>query len=413
VCLLHHCSHRQFFTMSNNGDSSAESEGQGVPLTDRQRMAQWGSNNNISDETMDYVIDKLGFTCMESLDLITMEDLTHEKKKMKIGEMKFLLHKIRTTFADTEASAGAIETQSQGAAAPVASTSVGATPIFATVGGQVPPVSTGSNPLMQPDPTTGRNTDAFIREVLGDMGTAQSSMHGPGPAVNTLGAGTYTWQDPQIYIKSMVAPRASSSHLDIVDFVNVAGGAVILEEVVSGSVNGQLIYKSGPAKPKLESVTLNQWSMANLAILYKLLEDGHLAQDHTMDYLSYTTRVHQLLISHDQGSVFQYDREYRRLQNVHKFRWGTDIPHILTVFLKPKFSSTSSQFSATNQRAPPKTPQPATFTSDGLEVCRNFNGPRGCRAIACRYAHACAVKGCTGKHAAWGHSQALASHAKN
>ncbi|VDI50862.1 Hypothetical predicted protein [Mytilus galloprovincialis] len=56
------------------------------------------------------------------------------------------------------------------------------------------------------------------------------------------------------------------------------------ERIVSESGSGQLILKSGPSKPKLESLNVSQWSMANLAILYKLLEEGHLVQNNILDY---------------------------------------------------------------------------------------------------------------------------------
>ncbi|CAC5371544.1 unnamed protein product [Mytilus coruscus] len=103
--------------------------------------------------------------------------------------------------------------------------------------------------------------------------------------------------------------------------------------------------------------------MANLAILYKLLvlEEGHLAQNNILDYLSYATRTYQLFLFHDVTSVFFYDREYRRLQYLHKFRWGTDVPHIQTVFLKSK-GSNSNKFS-----------KPPVSTSKGFKPSI-FNG---------------------------------------
>ena len=49
---------------------------------------------------------------------------------------------------------------------------------------------------------------------------------------------------------------------------------LVEEEVVAGTTDcNRIIVKSG-VKPKLESITLSQWSIGNLAILYKLVGEG-------------------------------------------------------------------------------------------------------------------------------------------
>ncbi|CAC5376942.1 unnamed protein product [Mytilus coruscus] len=109
------------------------------------------------------------------------------------------------------------------------------------------------------------------------------------------------------------------------------------EKLVSEASGGKLVFKSGPAKPKLETLTVTQWSMANLSIMHKLLAVGDLASSQVIDYLSYTMRVYLFLSSCELVSVLFFDREYRRLQKQHQFKWGTDIPHLHSVFLRPKF----------------------------------------------------------------------------
>jgi hypothetical protein len=240
-------------------------------------------------------------------------------------------------------------------------------------------------------------TDSFVREVLQQFGAAQSAPAG----AQATPTGMLSWQDPQIYLKHLGNAKSLPTHLDIVDFVSAAAGVNVVEEVVSDSLNGQLVYKSGPAKPKLESINQNQWSIANLAILYKLLEEGVLAHGSMLDYLSYTTRVHQLLISHDQGSVFLYDREYRKLQHAHKFRWGTDISHIQMVFLKPRVPRQPQQ----TAKRPTYNAGGTQYTAQGREICRNYNA-RGCKMARCRFDHVCAVSGCSQKHSAAEHSAA-------
>ena len=81
---------------------------------------------------------------------------------------------------------------------------------------------------------------------------------------------------------------------------------------MGGNGSQQVILKSGPKKPKLESVTLAQWSVANLAILYHLLGEGKLDAPNILDYLSYTTKICQLEQNFNLVSVLMYDREYRK-----------------------------------------------------------------------------------------------------
>ena len=46
---------------------------------------------------------------------------------------------------------------------------------------------------------------------------------------------------------------------------------------MGGSGSHQVILKSGPKKPKLENVSLAQWTIANLAILYRLILGSRLS----------------------------------------------------------------------------------------------------------------------------------------
>ena len=103
------------------------------------------------------------------------------------------------------------------------------------------------------------------------------------------------------------------------------------ETVVAGMhEGGQIILKSG-VKPKLESLTLSQWSIANLAILYTVVGEGKLEGNGMLYYLSYTTKICQHTQRYENVSAYFYDREYRILQACHDFRWGTDIPNFHTM----------------------------------------------------------------------------------
>jgi hypothetical protein len=63
-----------------------------------------------------------------------------------------------------------------------------------------------------------------------------------------------------IYIKSLA--NIQDNYHDIVDFVSASGISFNDETLLSHSSTEQLIFKSGPSKPKLELISLCQWSMA-------------------------------------------------------------------------------------------------------------------------------------------------------
>ena len=144
---------------------------------------------------------------------------------------------------------------------------------------------------------------------------------------------TQLWKDPQIYLSSAANGKSASTHYDRVDFVS---GNVEEEIVVGGSGSHQVILKSGPKKHKIENVSLAQWTIANLAILYRLHREGKLTGEGILDNLSYTRKVYQLVQRFNLVSVLLYDREYRKLQCAHEFRWGTDVPHLHSVYLQPR-----------------------------------------------------------------------------
>ena len=94
-------------------------------------------------------------------------------------------------------------------------------------------------------------------------------------SVGRFGTMPGSWQDPQIYMRSSASGRSAHAYHDIVDFV----GRESMEETVVAGMHegGQIILKLG-VKPKLESLTLSQWSISNLAILYTLVGEGKLGE---------------------------------------------------------------------------------------------------------------------------------------
>ena len=140
------------------------------------------------------------------------------------------------------------------------------------------------------------------------------------------------WNDLQIHIAPATG-RSVGPYYDICDFVP----STMEEEVIIGG-NGEqsIVVKSGPKKPLLENTTLFQWSVANMAIIYKLLGEGKLQGAALLDYLSHTTKIYQFVQRYSLPSVLQYDKECRKVQAAMGFSWGTDVQHLHKLHLIPR-----------------------------------------------------------------------------
>ena len=165
--------------------------------------------------------------------------------------------------------------------------------------------------------------------------------------------------------------------------------------VLGGQGDQQIVVKSCPKKTKLESLTLSQWSVANLSILYKLVNENKLIGPALMDYLSYTTKVYQLVQRFSLVSVILFDREYRKLQSSMGFRWGTDVQHLHTLFLQAR-SQPASQASQQTKKGTAEQ-NPGRLGKE-KEICRNFNSSKGCSFQNRKFQHTCLLHGCSQKH---------------
>ncbi|VDI17050.1 Hypothetical predicted protein [Mytilus galloprovincialis] len=244
-------------------------------------------------------------------------------------------------------------------------------------------------------------------------------------ATETIDGGAVQTGSGDIYVQAITKQLQQQQSLPLGDNLNKHQGQSTVhpegtseEKLISDASGGQLIFKSGPVKPKLESLSLCQWSSANLSIMYKLLSSGDLPQTQLLDYLSYTARIYNLVASCDMVSVFFYDREYRQLQKQHKFRWGTDVPHLHSIYLRPKGfvkpQTGGSKYQTTGPRPGVKHDiSYASHTSGGREICKRFNSRKGCFMTNCRFEHVCAVPGCANKHPAHSHSNSLHGNPKN
>jgi hypothetical protein len=239
-------------------------------------------------------------------------------------------------------------------------------------------------------------------------GQAMGPLEGPAPAPEIATpplTGMHSWQDPQVFLKA--ASSKNVSYYCIVDFVDPHYTPA--EKVISSNEDVEIIYRTGARKPKLESITVSQWSQANIAILYKLYQNGVLKQTEVWDYMSYSAHIYNLLSSYDNISVFYYDREYRRLQATHGFRWGTAVGHLAPSFLRLR--AQSAQGTAGRPREGRKADRPPqrnhfqSHTGEGKVICKSYNSKGGCSYRNCRFEHACNVPACGKNHPSCAHAQ--------
>ena len=179
--------------------------------------------------------------------------------------------------------------------------------------------------------------------------------------------------------------KSNSPNYDICDFVL---HTVEEELVIGGQGEQQVVVKSGPKKPKLENLSLSQRSLANLSIQYKLTSEGKLVGSAHMDYLSYTTKIYQLVQKCSLSSVLQYDREYQQHQASMGLRCGTDVQHLHMLHLQTRDKQVKSipQFQNQKKRGA-GSGQSARSKGDNREagICRNYNSDKGCSYKKCKF----------------------------
>ena len=190
--------------------------------------------------------------------------------------------------------------------------------------------------------------------------------------------------------------------LSVVDFVSRLRPQED-EQVVTTDSGAQtkLVLSFGNKKPKLAAITHEQFSIANLRIFYELLTSNRLPTAADLrDYLSDSIKVFELARKYTWESV-KYHDEYRILQHTYGYPWSFDNSHLHEVILIPRWavtparaissgvgSGSSSTFKSTSSGTS-STTFFGTHTSGGVEICRNYNRPKGCVKRDCRFSHVC------------------------
>jgi hypothetical protein len=153
--------------------------------------------------------------------------------------------------------------------------------------------------------------------------------------------------------------------------------------------------RSGPARPKLEDVTVEQWALANTRIMDMLFNP---VTEVVRDYWAYTAKILRLFMVYDRVSVLQYDREYRLMQASNGFRWGTDWPFMVDINLKLAHKNAPPTYQAAKPRNDyPRADQSKVGRSYQQrsaqpEPCLQYNDIKGCSfGKRCIYQHICSV----------------------
>ena len=268
--------------------------------TEEADFRDWATSNKISSKVVDMLV-KDGFNSMDAIVLLEREDLS---SKMPRGQQK-ALQSLRPQTTEKATDRGAT---ADWAAATVeacvsadniagdSSRSVTAAPAAATAATsqigdihQHPVGDVYTN--MMAEHIRSLQTAAYDASRLPVAGTQPGAINAdytPAwaglPNFASVGIATAgQWQASglvspaatgwQVYLASAAAGKSSFTYHDIVDFVTKD---TIDELVVAGVHDGsQLVVKTG-SKANFESITLSQWSIANLAIMYTLLSEGKL-----------------------------------------------------------------------------------------------------------------------------------------
>ncbi|CAG2234982.1 unnamed protein product [Mytilus edulis] len=271
-----------------------------VELSDIDRVKKWAASKKVNEHSAAELI-RLGYDSIEALSCLLPEDLT--KSKIPIGQQRLLLRAVKSTFpAESGSESNMAANEQLPATSPEAQLNACATE---TIDGGA--VQTGSGDIYVQAITKQLQQQQSL--PLGDglnKHQGHSTVHSEGTQDFDCVSNIISWKDPQIFLKSSFND-VTINFYDITDFVNVHMSGTSEEKLISDASGGQLIFKSGPVKPKLESLSLCQWSSANLSIMYKLLSSGDLPQTQLLDYLSYTARIYNLVASCDMVSGFFYD----------------------------------------------------------------------------------------------------------
>ena len=180
------------------------------------------------------------------------------------------------------------------------------------------------------------------------------------------------------------------------------------ERTISDNGISRQVISYGQCKPRLESVTLSQWVVANTSIFSTLLFAGKLSTAcNVKDYLACTVKVMELASRYIWESVLKYDDKFHQLQAAYGYPWSYDSHDPLGVTIVSMQAAISKPVQPNNISSSSVSGFISKFNAQVKEICRNFNRPKGCSLPSCLFSHECnrRVNGrpCGSPHTAFQH----------
>ena len=208
--------------------------------------------------------------------------------------------------------------------------------------------------------------------------------------------------DPEFHLMAGKTGTGVSKPLDIIDFVGMSIKVDQIDEHIVSELgdNHTFVLKSGPKKPKYDSLTVWQWCLGAIRIQHELTRLGRLTSDKDKrQYWGYICKILELNSRFEWQSVLEFDKEYRGHQARFNFAWGTEIPHLSSVQLRDK--KLSFQNNASKNKKSTQSGNGAN-KKGSYQKCRDFNRDK-CVHNPCIYKHICSVDGCGKNHPAFKH----------
>ena len=272
---------------------------------------------------------------------------------------------------------------------------------------------TGERPAVQPDPvvthtaaprndTVVNNQDLSLGLNIDSLLKGLPSQVERPPAAEAVFSRTEF--DPEFHLLAGKPGTGINKPLEIIDFVGMSIKIdQINEHVVSDLGDNQtFVLKSGPKKPRYDSITVWQWCLGAIRIQNELTRLGRLVSEkEKRQYMGYVCKTLELNSRFEWQSILEFDKEYRGHQARFNFAWGTEIPHLSSVQLRDKKQSFQS-----NSNKNKKPTQSGSFNSGkknwSQKHCRDFNRDK-CTHSPCIFQHVCSVDGCGKPHPAFKH----------
>ena len=193
---------------------------------------------------------------------------------------------------------------------------------------------------------------------------------------------------------NMNFPNNCDNFYDVLKYVdnNRFGLCKQEETVVSSLPSGQQLVCKSNTKVKLENLSPNQWAVANLNILKKLLSAG--SGQVVFDYLDYVTKTLELGEVYEWHSILKWDQAFREKQKETNCSWTQEFVHLDRIFLRLKYSSKPMVNISNHGNGPHIQLKPRKHFS---EPCKLYNVGK-CNFNPCRYVHKCSIQNCGGAH---------------